>query len=627
MKLTYILLFLCSVFTCLGQVDEDFDANFGSSYDDYINVGTNGGFDVINGLSESSSNARGGSGRAVRLRNNGSPSLTYSSSDGNGKDGGVGTVSFWYRHWDADGSTITFDVEYSTNAGGMWNAIGSSTSATSTTYTQFTEVVDIAGDNILVRVNVTSPAERLIIDDFIITNFSSGCPINLTYSNPVCETVTSNTDNYSYDVTFTGGGQGAGTYTFSSSSGTTSGDDPNLVVSGTINVTGVPETSDDIFMLSDGATCMFSESITAPNCEPIAEIYINEFVADPTTNGLDLNTNHDFDFSGNPIIDGQDDEMIELVWLGAGALDLTGWTLSDAVGVRHTFGNVQLTPTIQYAVVFGGGDLSNIQNIIPDAYFATASTGNLGLNNGNDDIELRDNMGNLIRSVSYSTSGGDVANYDDNEESSWGRDPDGTGAFVRVASITPAETFYTPGESNSVQSALPVNYVYYNVALMDNNKVKVSWATAQEVNNERFDIQRSLEGGLFETISSINGKGNYNQLSEYEFIDERPPTGLNYYRIRQLDFEGHSSYSTTKAISVGNPDRIKLYPSLVQNELFYNVGEEKAKLILMSHDGSVYKEMYLDGNGQIDMSIYAPGMYTVTINTIYQTTTQRIIKI
>ncbi len=174
MKKIYNLAFLLSAFLCAGlvsgQVTENFDTNFGSGYGDYTGIGTTGEFDVTNSLSESSGNAR--SGRAVRFRNSSGPSLTYVGTDGNGKDGGIGIVSFWYRHWDGDGSTPSFQAEYSDDAGSSWANIGSETTVTSTTYSQFSEIVDVTGDDLLIRVRATNTSERIIIDDFEITNFS-----------------------------------------------------------------------------------------------------------------------------------------------------------------------------------------------------------------------------------------------------------------------------------------------------------------------------------------------------------------------------------------------------------------------------------------------------------------------
>jgi len=101
--------------------------------------------------------------------------LLYEGSDGNGKDGGLGDISFWYRHWDGDGKSVKFKVQYN-QAGAGWTDIGSEVTVTSTTYTQFTATVNISGDNILFRVLSTAYAERLLIDDISLSSYSGSPP-------------------------------------------------------------------------------------------------------------------------------------------------------------------------------------------------------------------------------------------------------------------------------------------------------------------------------------------------------------------------------------------------------------------------------------------------------------------
>ncbi|MDH7911534.1 choice-of-anchor J domain-containing protein [Winogradskyella sp. SYSU M77433] len=151
-----------------GQVIENFDFNFGTSYSNYVH----NDFQIINGLSESSSNSLGSTGRSVRLRNSGSPSLEYIGPDGNGLDGGVGTISFWYRHWDGSPAISTINIEYSIDNGNYIN-IGTINNFSSTTYSQFSYTLNNTSENIKVRIT-SSGEERFIIDQFEITAPTSG---------------------------------------------------------------------------------------------------------------------------------------------------------------------------------------------------------------------------------------------------------------------------------------------------------------------------------------------------------------------------------------------------------------------------------------------------------------------
>jgi len=144
-----------------GDITENFDGLSKSSYGTY----THNGFEINNGLC-SSTNAR--SGNAVRLRNAASY-LEYEAGDGNGKDGGVGNISFWYRSWDSSPAAV-YDVKININGAG-WNTIGSQINTTSTTYAQWTHDLNNTSDNILIQITWVS-GERLHVDDFSITDYS-----------------------------------------------------------------------------------------------------------------------------------------------------------------------------------------------------------------------------------------------------------------------------------------------------------------------------------------------------------------------------------------------------------------------------------------------------------------------
>ncbi len=158
----------------LGQVNENFDNWSDGSYTPTSTyTDANGGqWETYNAMCHSD-NAR--SGNAIRFNDDSGENeyLLYKGTDGNGKDGGIGTISFWYRHWDGDGSGVQFQVQYNQNSGG-WTNIGSVINVTSTTYTQFSETVNLSGDDILIQVISIDDAERLLIDDFSVTNYSSG---------------------------------------------------------------------------------------------------------------------------------------------------------------------------------------------------------------------------------------------------------------------------------------------------------------------------------------------------------------------------------------------------------------------------------------------------------------------
>src|SRR5690606_40569029 len=89
---------------------------------------------------------------------------------------------------------------------------------------------------------------------------------------------------------------------------------------------------------------------------------------------------------------------------------------------------------------------------------------------------------------------------------------------------------------------LPVNFTHVKAKTVA-KEVHVQFGTATEINNDYFTIERSRDGISFMALDRIEGQGNSSRITEYQYIDETPLSGNNFYRIKQTDFDGKSSYS------------------------------------------------------------------------------------
>jgi hypothetical protein len=84
---------------------------------------------------------------------------------------------------------------------------------------------------------------------------------------------------------------------------------------------------------------------------------------------------------------------------------------------------------------------------------------------------------------------------------------------------------------------LPVELISFS-GVAEEGRVILKWITASELNNDFFDIQHSSDGVNFESIGTVDGNGTTNELISYHLIDRSPRLGVNYYRLRQVDFDG-----------------------------------------------------------------------------------------
>ena len=118
----------------------------------------------------------------------------------------------------------------------------------------------------------------------------------------------------------------------------------------------------------------------------------------------------------------------------------------------------------------------------------------------------------------------------------------------------------------AAQALLPVELMNLQAVLLDNKTTQLTWQTASEVNNEGFDIERSKDGQHWEIIGFVDGHGTTQVTQRYTIIDEKPMKGLNYYRLRQVDFDGKSVYSFIVSIDrkTSKQADIKIYPNPVK---------------------------------------------------------------
>lgn len=98
---------------------------------------------------------------------------------------------------------------------------------------------------------------------------------------------------------------------------------------------------------------------------------------------------------------------------------------------------------------------------------------------------------------------------------------------------------------------LPVELLSFNAEL-NNGQVNLEWATASEFNNNYFIIQRSIDGVSFEDIIHVTGSGNSSMVKKYSTVDYDPYSGVSFYRLKQVDYNGQSALFRTVKVNLSN---------------------------------------------------------------------------
>lgn len=122
-------------------------------------------------------------------------------------------------------------------------------------------------------------------------------------------------------------------------------------------------------------------------------------------------------------------------------------------------------------------------------------------------------------------------------------------------------------------TVLPVELLKFDAKKIS-QKTHLSWSTASETNNAHFRIERGADGRVFTEIGRVAGAGTVRETREYAFIDERPLPGANFYRLRQVDFDGRFSFSPVRRVVVGQAaGAFLLYPSPASDFLQIQLAE------------------------------------------------------
>lgn len=154
-------------------------------------------------------------------------------------------------------------------------------------------------------------------------------------------------------------------------------------------------------------------------------------------------------------------------------------------------------------------------------------------------------------------------------------------------------------------------------------KVNLNWQTASETNNSYFDLLRFSADDLTPVkIATIQGKGNSNSVVKYSTSDDHPLSGVNFYQLRQVDFDGHSTLSKIISVNAGfNSDDFSVYQNN-DNQIIANVRTsttQNASFSLVSVQGHIlnqFDKIITKGNNSIKLNTnqLPKGIYVATFN-------------
>jgi Secretion system C-terminal sorting domain len=278
--------------------------------------------------------------------------------------------------------------------------------------------------------------------------------------------------------------------------------------------------------------------------------------------------------------------VIHIVGLGgtSGALGFTTQLTLTTAGLTMT----ELSGSKEFSVIGGGSQIINT------AASPTATTG-AGAASGSVMIN-----GNSVTTLTFQ-----INLRGDGKTPTWSTPNEHVGDAWLIG-VSAINTFV----------ALPIGTTTFTAQPLEHN-VNLQWTTATQQNSKYFAIERSVDGANWSSIGQVTAAGNSQDLLQYNYVDQRPMTGANYYRLQEVSGDGSSVYSAIRNVNFsGTQIAINWYPNPVHDQLTVTSTSTLKSLTLTTLDGRILQTSEGFTSGQsLDLSRYPFGVYFLVIRT------------
>ena len=183
--------------------------------------------------------------------------------------------------------------------------------------------------------------------------------------------------------------------------------------------------------------------------------------------------------------------------------------------------------------------------------------------------------------------------------------------------------------SANANNPLPITLLDFTCVLTQRGKVNIRWSTLNELNNDYFHIERSIDGQTFRSFTEkIKGAGTSMEKLTYATEDKSPPSGKVYYRLKQVDFDGVSSYSVVRMIQSENLYVVEAYPNPADHTILIDLNEKTLGSISVVNSLGVNQHVPVNVDKatiSIDSSTLSSGLYLIRVVLDGTLTTLRVI--
>jgi hypothetical protein len=156
-------------------------------------------------------------------------------------------------------------------------------------------------------------------------------------------------------------------------------------------------------------------------------------------------------------------------------------------------------------------------------------------------------------------------------------------------------------------NVLPVELLSLETQKLSNG-VRLKWTTASEINSDYFEIEKSMDGRGFTSIARLAAAGNSRQTIKYNYVDHKPADGKNYYRLKQVDFDGRTSYTEVLRVDFDGVVELSAYPNPVKRGELLEIVSPGKKILVIDPISSKVLRTFENVNA-IETDSLSPGIY------------------
>lgn len=343
------------------------------------------------------------------------------------------------------------------------------------------------------------------------------------------------------------------------------------------------------YVCGDGGNIYFSgdEGVTwFPSIYPLNQATedLNAITfASSSTRGYAVGNNGEIVSTSNGIVwakqsSGSTEELVDVFALNS----TTAWVVGDAGTILKTT-NAGTTWTPQS---LPGGSTIDLLGVV----FLDLNTGwTTGLN----------------ASIFFTEDGGDT----------WVQQPNPAPGFLRSFSILDADNIFVCGANGVILKTtmqgipFPVELVSFR-AKRAGAECNLFWETANEVGNDGFEVQRSQDGLNWDALGWVEAQGDVDRAAHYTWTDRQPAQGINYYRLRQVDYDGTESYSEVVTVMMDATHGVfSVFPNPASGEVQLSIDQDTEILLSNSNGIILRKYSFPAGQHQLLLDDLPSGLY------------------